>query len=172
MSRLTSMSAEAIRAIFSPEADTDILLLLTIYNEDETSVRLRLADGFTQRLSETADEVIYGVVSNSQEFTFIPMEITLPSEEEAQAPRCSVTLQDVTRLLVPTIRTITYQPKVRLDIVLSKSPSTIEVSFTDFYISNFTYSASQVVAELSMVDYEREGFPTHSFTPAYFPGLF
>lgn len=172
MSRLTSMSAEAIRAIFSPEADTDILILLTIYDEDETTPRLRLSDGFTQRISETADEVTYGVVSNAQEFTFIPMEITLPSEDEAQAPRCSITLQDVTRYLVPVIRTIAYQPKVRLDIVLSKTPSVIEVSFTDFYISNFTYNANQVVAELAMTDYEREGFPAHSFTPAYFPGLF
>lgn len=166
------MSAEAIRAIFSPEADTDILILLTIYDEDEITPRLRLSDGFTQRISETADEVTYGVVSNAQEFTFIPMEITLPSEDEAQAPRCSITLQDVTRYLVPVIRTIAYQPKVRLDIVLSKTPSVIEVSFTDFYISKFTYSANQVVAELAMTDYEREGFPAHSFTPAYFPGLF
>lgn len=166
------MSAEAIRAIFSPEADTDILMLLTIYAEDEVTPSVRLADGFTQRLSETADEVTYGVVSNSQQFTFIPMEITMPSEEESQAPRCSILIQDVTRYLIPIIRTITYQPKVKLDIVLSKTPDVIEVSFSDFYINNFTYTANQITADLSMIDYEREGFPAHSFTPAYFPGLF
>ena len=172
MSRLTSMSAEAIRAIFSPEADTDILMLLTIYAEDEVTASVRLADGFTQRLSETADEVTYGVVSNSQQFIFLPMEVTMPSEEESQAPRCSIVIQDVTRYIVPIIRTITYQPKVKLDIVLSKTPDVIEVSFSDFYINNFTYNANQVTADLSMIDYEREGFPAHSFTPAYFPGLF
>lgn len=166
------MSAEAIRAIFSPEADTDVLMLLTIYAEDEVTPSVRLADGFTQRLSETADEVTYGVVSNSQQFTFIPMEITMPSEEESQAPRCSILIQDVTRYLIPIIRTITYQPKVKLDIVLSKTPDVIEVSFSDFYINNFTYTANQITADLSMIDYEREGFPAHSFTPAYFPGLF
>lgn len=166
------MSAEAIRAIFSPEADTDVLMLLTIYAEDEVTPSVRLADGFTQRLSETADEVTYGVVSNSQQFTFIPMEITMPSEEESQAPRCNILIQDVTRYLIPIIRTITYQPKVKLDIVLSKTPDVIEVSFSDFYINNFTYTANQITADLSMIDYEREGFPAHSFTPAYFPGLF
>lgn len=166
------MSAEAIRAIFSPEADTDILMLLTIYAEDGVTPSVRLVDGFTQRLSETADEVTYGVVSNSQQYIFIPMEITMPSEEESQAPRCSVVIQDVTRYLIPIIRTITYQPKVKLDIVLSKTPDTVEVSFSDFYINNFTYTATQVTADLSMIDYEREGFPAHSFTPAYFPGLF
>lgn len=166
------MSAEAIRAIFSPEADTDILMLLTIYAEDGVTPSVRLADGFTQRLSETADEVTYGVVSNSQQYIFIPMEITMPSEEESQAPRCSIVIQDVTRHLIPVIRTITYPPRVKLDIILSKSPDNIEVSFNDFYINNFTYNATQVTADLSMVDYEREGFPAHSFTPAYFPGLF
>ena len=166
------MSAEAIRAIFSPEADTDILMLLTIYAEDEVTASVRLADGFTQRLSETADEVTYGVVSNSQQFIFLPMEVTMPSEEESQAPRCSIVIQDVTRYIIPIIRTITYQPKVKLDIVLSKTPDVVEVSFSDFYINNFTYNANQVTADLSMIDYEREGFPAHSFTPAYFPGLF
>lgn len=167
------MSADAIRAIFSPDSDADLLFLLTIYDpDDNVTPVIRLSDGFTQRLSETADEVIYGVVSNGQQFIFLPIEVSLPSEEEAQAPRCSLVINDVTRSIIPIIRTISAPPRVQMDIVLSKSPDVIEASFSDFYINSFTYNANQVSADLSMIDYEREGFPTHSFTPKYFPGLF
>lgn len=173
MSRLTTMSPDAIRAIFSPDADSDLIFLLTVYNPDNPDeVIVRLADNSTGRISETAEEVIYGVVSNNQEFIFLPMEITLPTEEEAQAPKCSITLNDVTRYITPIIRTITGPAKIKMELVLSKTPNRVEVSFSGFYISSFTYNAQTVVAELSMIDYEREPFPMHSFSPAYFPGIF
>lgn len=173
MSRLTTMSPDAIRAIFSPEADSDLLFLLTIYDPvNPTTVVARICDGFTKRISETADEVVYGVTSRSQDFIFLPMEISLPTEEEAQAPRCSIVLRDVTRYVIPIVRTIVGPPSVKMELVLSKTPDTVEASFTGFYISNFSYNADSVTADLSMIDYEREPFPMHSFTPAYFPGMF
>lgn len=173
MSRLTTMSPEAIRAIFSPEADSDLLFLLTIYDPaNPATVVARICDGFTKRISETADEVVYGVTSRGADFVFLPMEISLPTEEEAQAPRCSIVLRDVTRYVIPIIRTITGPPTVKMELVLSKTPDTVEATFTGFYISSFSYNADSVTADLSMIDYEREPFPMHSFTPAYFPGMF
>jgi hypothetical protein len=167
------MSPNALKAVFSPDADDDLIILLTIYNPlNEAEVIARLSDGFTKRISETADEVIYGVTSNSQDYTFVPMEISLPSEDEAQAPRCSIVLHDVTRYIIPIVRTITAPPRIKLELVLTKSPDTIEVSFSDFYINNFNYNADSVTADLAMIDYEREPFPMHSFTPRYFPGMF
>ena len=173
MSRLTTMSPEAIKAIFSPEADSDLLFLLTVYDPaDGTTVVTRLADGFTKRISETDNEVVYGVTSRSQDFIFLPMEISLPTEEEAQAPRCSIVLRDVTKYVIPIVRTIVGPPKVKMELVLSKTPDIVEATFNGFYISSFSYNADSVTADLSMIDYEREPFPMHSFTPAYFPGMF
>lgn len=173
MSRLTSMSPNALKAVFSPDADDDLIILLTIYNPlNESEVIARLADGFTKRISETESEVLYGVTSNGFDYTFLPMEISLPSEDEAQAPRCSIVMHDVTRHLTPVIRTITSPPKIKLELVLTKTPDVVEVSFSDFYINAFTYNADTVTADLAMIDYEREPFPMHSFTPRYFPGMF
>lgn len=178
MSRLTSMSANALKAVFSPETDNELVTLLTVYTpgitdiNDPSYVAARISDGFTQRISETPDEVIYGIVSNGQNFLFCPFQITLPQENEAQAPRCSIVINDVTRILTPIIRSLSAPPKVKLELVLSSTPDVIEVSFSGFYIVNFSYNSSSVTADLSMIDYEREPFPMHSFTPRYFPGLF
>jgi len=184
VSRLTTMSLDAIRAVFSPEADSDLIFLLTVYDPDydpldpehSSEVLVRLADNYTGRLSvdypETPEEVHYGVTSRGEEFLFLPMEISLPSEEEAQAPRCNLTMYDVTRQLIPIIRSINKPPKITMELVLSKSPDIVEASFTGFYINDITYNSSTVTANLSMIDYEREPFPMHAFTAVYFPGLF
>lgn len=167
------MSPAALRAVFSPDADDDLILLVTIYDPvDNVTVLTRLADGYTKRISETDTDVIYGVTSGGVDYTFLPMSISLPSEEEAQAPKCSITLHDVTRYVIPIIRTISAPPRVKLEMVLTSTPDNVEVTFNDFYISNFNYTATSVSADLSMIDYEREPFPMHSFTPAYFPGMF
>ena len=173
MSRLTSMSAEAIRSVFSPEADTDIFMLLTIYDPSNNStVIARLSDGYTQRISETADDVVYGVVSNGQNFIFLPMEITLPTEQEANAPSCSITMHDVTRYIMPLIRQLSGPPMVKLDLILAKTPNVIEASFSEFYFNNISYSADTVSAQLTMINYAVEPFPSHAFTPTLFPGMF
>jgi len=175
MSRLTSMSPAAIRAVFSPDSDADLILLLTVYDpQDPAQVVLRLADGYTGRITalETPDDVVYGVRSRNNDFIFLPLEISLPSEDEAQAPKCSLVLNDVSRYAIPIVRTIVGPPKITMELVLSSSPDVVEASFAGFYINSFTYNAESVTAELAMIDYEREPFPQHNFSPAYFPGMF
>jgi hypothetical protein len=167
------MSANALRAIFSPDADDDLMMLLTIYDPVNTNtVIARLSDSFTKRLSETADDVVYGTTSNGYDYTFLPMQITLPSEEDGQAPRFSIVLHDVTRYITPLIRTISAPPRIKLELVLTNTPNIVEISFDYFYINGVTYNANTVTFELSMIDYAKEPFPMHSFTPRYFPGLF
>ena len=172
MSRLTSLSAEALRQLYSPDSDSTLITLLTIFEPDNTTVKVRLCDNFIQRLDEDEEDVVYGVTSRGQEYIFLPMQITLPSEEEANAPRYSIVMQDVTRQLTPLVRSVNRPLKIRLELVLSKSPDTVEVEFDDFFVSNFTFNREQVSAELSMLSLEREPFPCFSFNPAYNPGLF
>jgi hypothetical protein len=178
------MSPAALKAVFSPESDANLIMLITIYNPTNPEQALyRIADGYVEdpdepgkalRLSTTTDEqVVYGVINNGNEYTFLPVQVTLPNEDESQAPRCSITIHDVTRYLVPFIREqLTGPAKVDISLVLSTTPNTIEATFAGFMITNISYNATTVSAELTMVNYDREPFPQHSFSPLYFPGLF
>jgi hypothetical protein len=173
------MSQSAIAALFKPDSSQTLITLLTIYDpNNETTVLTRLADNYTQRLNDlsTEPDIIYGVrrTENSvqTDYVFLPMQITLPSEEQNTAPRCSIVLTDVTRYIIPIIRNLKGPPKVKLELVLNTSVSTSEVIFDKLYISSFSYDANQVTAELSMIDYAVEPFPAYNFTPKQFPGLF
>lgn len=171
MSRLSSMSAGALKAIFAPETDDDLIMLVT-FSGINNGQDVRIADGFTGRLSETADDVVYGVTSNSLDYIFLPINVTLPSEEEASAPKCSITIHDVTRYLTPIIRNISTPPSVTLQLVLRSTPNVVEASFTGFYLTAVTYNAETVQLDLSMISYQNEPFPCFRFVPRYFPGLF
>lgn len=173
MSRLTSLSSNAIATLLAQESTTPIITLLTISGTG-ISTPVRLCDQFTGRFNDetTASEVVYGVTSNGNRYYYLPFSLSLPTEEFSAAPRCTLTLQDVTRILVPTIRTISNPPNVQIDIILASSPDTVEITFGGFTMSNIRYNANTITADL-MVEYlEIEPFPAHSFTPSYFPGLF
>lgn len=176
MSRLSTLSAAAIRAMFSSETDENIIMLLTIYDPTNTSqVAFRLADSYTQRIeSLTTDaEVVYGVPSRGENFVFLPMNIGLPAEQDTGVGTCTLTLQYVTREAIELIRTeLTKPTPVKIELVLSGSPGVVEAVFPGFYITGATYNADSINFELTMINLAREPFPCYNFIPSYFPGLF
>ena len=175
MSRLNSLSQSAIRAMFASETPEALILLITITNPADPTTPVRLADGYTNRIDSltTDNEVIYGVTSNGNNYIFLPMELSLPGEEEAGAGQCSLTLNFVTKEAIELIRThLTSPVDVQIDLVLASSPNTVETSFSGFKITNVTYNADQITFDLNMVSLSREPFPSFTFTPANFPGLF
>lgn len=176
MSRLNRLSAGAIRAMFASETDAQLIMLLTIFDPDTTggAYNLYLADGFTGRLASTTDEeVVYGVTSNSQDYTFIPMEITLPPEQDTGVGQCSITINYVTQEAITLVRTHLTKPALaNIKLILASAPNTVEAEFPNFYITSANYSSDSIKLELNMINYNLEPFPAYSFTPRYFPGLF
>lgn len=170
MSRLASMSPAALRAVFSPDADDNLIVLLT-FSGAGLSTPVRISDGYTTRLSESATDILYGVRSRGNDFIFLPINISLPTEEEA-APRCKISISDVTRRLLPVVRTITGALTVTIEIVLASNPDVVEVSYGNFLMSAISYSADTITGELTVDALGSEPFPAHQFTPSYFPGLF
>lgn len=118
------------------------------------------------------DDILYGVISRSEKYLYIPMQITLPDESDGKAPRATLTFYNITGHLTPLIRTLNNPPPVKLEVILASNPDEVEVSFSDLYMYNITYNKDQVTAEISISGLDREPFPQHNFTPLYFPGLF
>lgn len=174
MSRLNTLSPAAIKAMFSTESDDILITLLTLKQTPSAGLTedIRLCDNYTQRLSETATDITYGTVSNGLEYVFLPLEIILPNDDSTSAPRCTITINDVTRELLPTIRTITGAVDAELTLVLYSTPDVVELSYSGLKLTNIGYNSSAITANLTMPSLEVEPFPMHAFTPAYFPGLF
>lgn len=173
MSRLSRLSSNAIRAMYSSETDEQLITLLTISPSSGSTVRL--ANGFTGRINSltTDEEVIYGVTSRGNNYIFIPMEISLPQEDDSGVGDCTITLNYITADIIALVRqNLTKATPVTIELVLSSTPGTVEAVFTGFKIVNVTYDATSITFTLSVINYNREPFPCYNFTPNYFPGLF
>lgn len=175
MSRLSRLSPAAIKAMFSSETDEQLITLVTIQDPASPNTPVRLANGYTQRLTEYTndDEVVYGVKSRENNYLFLPLEINLPIDEETGMGDVTLTLNYVTSEAIELIREHLVRPtSVTIELVMGSTPNYVEAVFSGFSITSVTYNAQSITMTLTVVNYNREPFPGYSFTPKYFPGLF
>lgn len=170
MSRLTSMSPSALRSVFAPESDDTLIVLLTLSGSNITET-IRLADNYNQRLQITDEDIIYGLKSRGNDYLFLPFEFNLPTEDDS-SPRASINLYDTNKQLLPLVRSLTTAPNINIELVLASNPDIVEVDFGDFLLSNIRYNAETISGDLVLESFENEPFPSGTFTPSYFPGLF
>jgi hypothetical protein len=183
---MRAVSPAALRAFFAPESNDALIIALTLsvpsYPGNSAPEPIRICDNYTKRLTQftTETELVYGITYKSNDYIFLPFEFSLPDDDSTGSPRASIVIHDVTYLLTETIRSITGPVPVKIELVLKSlvdnntTNSTVEaeVVFTGFYITNITYNAQQVTADLEMIDYATEPFPAYRFIPVYFPGIF
>lgn len=165
----TTLSATALAAMFSSESTDTFIVLVTIETGLET---IYLANNHNVRLSETDEEILYGVVSRGNDYIYLPMTPTLPTEEREAPPRASLTIHDVTGRLMPIIRELTEPPTVMLELVLYSNPNVVEIEMPGFNLAGVPYDENTVTVELTVETMTYEPFPAHTMTPSSFPGLF
>lgn len=165
----TNLSATALAEMLSPEAKDTFIILVKIVTPLET---IYLANSWTVRLSETPEEILYGVVSRGNNYTFLPMMVTLPNEEREAPPRAQLRINDVTSKIMPIIRTLTEPPEITLELVLRSAPNTVEIELPGFEMTSVPYDENTVTAELTVETMTYEPFPAHTMTPSTFPGKF
>lgn len=165
----TNLSEEALRQMFSPEATDTFIILVTIESTSET---VYLANGHTERLDETPSEILYGVISRGVQYIYLPMSVTLPTEEREAPPRAVLRINDVTSLIMPMIRSLTNPPTITLELVLRSAPDDVEIVLPGFKMNQVPYDENTVTAELTVETLTYEPFPAHTMTPSTFPGLF
>lgn len=185
MSRALSTAAK--QSLLSADNSNTIIILVRLTNlkyydfntsSIATASDIRICDSFIERISESDTEIIYGVnttaeTGTSVAYTFLPMDISLPTEDSSgSAPRAKITLYDVTKLVLPSLRNLLEPPTVDIRLVMSNTPNTLEADFLGFKLSSINYNQDSISGDLSIDGLEQEPFPCHSFLPNTFPGLF
>lgn len=145
------------------------IVLITI-NHPQLVAPIRLTSDPTQVYSY--EPLQYGTVSRGMEFFFYPFNIKLPDDAEERAPSAQIQIENVSRLLVETIRSTTTPATVKLELVLSSSPNAVEIEWPDFMLTAVTYNDRVMTLNLAIDALVDVPYPSGSFDPASFPGLF
>lgn len=167
------ISLDALRAIYAQESGDYPILLLTISHKN-MSEDIRISTDPTTRLPAfTTDEnVVYGTVSQSLDFIYCPIEISLPSDEEDSAPQTELTVSNVGRELVEAIRSLETSPTVTMEMVLASNTDQLEGHIAGFQFQDITINTLTITGTLTIETLTNEPFPFRTFTPSTAPGLF
>lgn len=112
------------------------------------------------------------IVSNGETFTAYPFEISLPEDVDGQIPQVSLSISNVDKMLMDTLRSIITPLDVTVQVVLASSPDVIELSVTDFKLREVQYDATNINGTLLMEDVLNIRIPADIMNPGQYPGLF
>lgn len=127
-----------------------------------------VVDGTTYR--GTTSNVYDG--ATSEDYQFCPIDISFPDDSAESISAATLTIDNVDRALMTSIRSITSPPTVTIILVLADTPNTKEARFDNFTLVNVTADAYQVKGTLSLGKFLNEPFPGGSMLPSNFPGLY
>ena len=155
----TQVSTSFIRSAFQPETDEVWLILLTLSHPD-------LSDDI--RVVHNPETI----TSRGLDYIGFAFDLILPSDTEDRAPVAELRIDNVSREIAQSVRSISSAPTVTIEIIRAADPDTVELSLTGFTLQNVRWDALAVSGRLALDDISVEPYPAGSFTPASFPGLF
>lgn len=153
-----SLSTAARQAIFAQNTKKVVLAVMTIDHNDLASP-ICIVDN-------TEDVVSNGVTYHACAFNY-----QLPIDDD-EVPRVQVSVDNVDRLLVEAIRTLTSSPTVEFSIIIASTPDIVEAGPFSFTLKEVQYNALTVQGTLGYEDILDEPFPGDTFTPQNHPALF
>lgn len=155
---MRSFSTRALNSIFAPQTDEVWLVLLTITHEDWDEP-LRFVNNYDS------------ITSRGELYMAFPFTIELPEQDPEALGEARLTLDNIDRIIVTTIRQIQSPPKVTFEIILADDPDVVEAVFSGLTLRNCSYDAQLVTGTLRYEEMVSEPVSLE-MTPARFPGMF
>ncbi len=156
---MTVLSDISRTNMFAEETGDGLLILLTI-DHSSLSSPIRVTHN-TVNISSRGDD-----------FIAFPFDLALPTNDSDSPPRAQLVIDNVSREIGQVLRQITSTASVLIEVVQLLDPDVLEFSFPELNLINIRLDVAKVTGDLVSEDLQVTSYPTHTFSPAEFPGLF
>ena len=112
------------------------------------------------------------ITSNGVEYVAFPFRLSIPDEVEDQLPGVALEIDNVSREIVGSVRTISSPASATISVVMASAPNSIQRGPYSLTLRSVEYNQVTVSGSLQPHDILTEPFPSGSFSPGYYPGLF
>lgn len=165
---MRNLSQETLNAIFAQQTDKAFYILLTIIPDE----RERRENLYVYNANETENGEPRKIMHKGNEFIAYPFEINLPPEGSEVSGTIKLTIANVDRIIVETIRSIRYPMKARLEVVMSSDLETTEAGPWEMKLTNVTGDALTIEGDLIVDRFMDEPFPKNKMDASIFPAMF
>lgn len=152
------LSSAALTAVLEGATDEVFLVLLTIDHTD-LAAPIRVVNDFAN------------LTSRGNLFVGLPFDLELPAQTPDQPGELRITVDNVDRMIVESVRVISSPATVTLEVVLASSPDTVELSYSALTLRDVGYDAYRVTGVARFEDVTIEPI-AESITAFRFPGLY
>lgn len=170
-----NLSTENVRQMYSTNSQYIPVVLITVtHNSFSEPIRIS-TDNSVEIEQNIYAEKVYGTISRGENYYFIPFEFNLPNSHTDEAPTASLSVSNIGLDLMPYIRNIQPgqdKPKIKLEVVIAQEPDEVIQSNPELSITSITYNAETITFNLSSEDLSSEPFPSGTFNPTFFKGIF
>jgi hypothetical protein len=112
------------------------------------------------------------ITSRGDLYTAYPFQIVLDADTGDKQPEISLTIDNVDQYLVEMIRGFLDPPSVKLELVLSGTPDTVEKTVDYLRLGNASYDSLSIQGKLIPINILQRKFPAENYTATRFPDLF
>lgn len=170
MSRDVSASFKA--AAFAQQTDKTPIYLVTV-THPAMMEPLRFSSDATERLEPSGvNQPVYGTISRGDEYYFLPFTLILPQDQDRSAPIARLRMANISRDLIPILRSVDSPAQFLIEVVLSDDPDTVEIALPTLDLMDADYDAEEISLDLTIEVLANEPYPAESFDPSGFPALF
>lgn len=153
------ISTTAQEAINASQTDQVFLVLLEI-THSELTTPIRVVNN-----NES-------IISNGNTYYASAFNFSFPAQEEGTIKNSTLTIGNVDREIVRTIRSISTPPNVTASVVLASDPDVLEMGPFTFQLTDVGYNRDTVTGSLVFENYLRSNIGTIRYKNTTFPGLF
>lgn len=170
-----SLSTETVRQMYSSNSKYIPVVLITVTHSSFSEPIRICTDNSVELEQNIFKEKIFGIVSRGKNYYFIPFQFKLPSSHTDEAPTASLSISNVGLDLMSYIRSIQpgqEKPKILLEVIIAQEPDEVIQSNPELTVTSINYNAEVVNFNLSSEDLSSEPFPSGTFNPTFFKGIF
>ena len=155
-----SLPTAVITAINKQTTTSAFLVLLEIYHPDIG----------TYYLVNNTENIVAGAIT----YIAFPFSVTLPPDDPELQVRARLTISNVTTELA-VLRSIAGQrtrATFALKVIEASDPTTVLQSVSGLVAASVGYNADLMDIDLTIDNFLTEPFPSATFSPSTFPGIF
>jgi len=152
-----AFSPEAVSQINASTNDDPFIWLITLYAGKDVF-----------RVCRNNEKI----VSRGLTFEPYPFEIIEPIEDGETMPRAQLTIDNVDRLLIQSIRTLQDPLRVDIELVMVSEPDVPQIRYQALRLKAVTWDELSIRGDLVYEDLFGLAYPAESFYPQEYPGLF
>ncbi|HBA86022.1 MAG TPA: hypothetical protein DCZ95_18205 [Verrucomicrobia bacterium] len=167
---MAELSLAFRQSAYAQETGDFPICLITVAHES-LAEPIMISTDPTQRLVETASDIVYGTISRGGYFYFFPCTLKLPDETEEGLGQIKLEFDNTNREYVSAIRSIVGRPEVTVEMVMASDPDSVVAIWPQFLVTRIQYGPT-VSLTMEMELMVAEPFPCITFTPGRFPAMF